>query len=466
MKPFFHFPFSVLRSPFSVLIILTVTCCTHCLAQPGGSPVESRTENAAMLRQTISRPITHLKVLQNSAVNLIYDTANYIDVWYNPKQGNPLDDNFIAIKGMTLVVDDPEGDAVYYVHLKQDELQTVYRDTKAEINYIFDTTATIRTKTKNDSNNNVYNSFITTSNDMGISKALEDAGRELAAAKEELLRSLGQLADTLALVQSLEDTSESFDYSDFFDAPIEVVEETDEKEEAKRKDKLDYKYTQYYFEDRFGAALLWGFNNWGSEWHNGLSSLEGAYNLKTSFSSWQLEFQYAVAMTRHFDLSLGIGYESDIYRFTTPLVSADANGRFQDVITTLPYQNYDDFLQDNQLFASTQLNDWSSRLVTRYIGMPVTLGLRFDDFKISLTALPALALNTRHTGLKHGLKTDGIKYCDNEDISSFITPYKLDLRLEIRYSVFGIFAQVATTSLFSDNSTEVFPFKIGFEIKK
>lgn len=444
---------------------LIFTSIAGCYAQPGSVTAVSRVENASMLRQTISRPITQLKVLHKSAVNLIYDTVNYIDVWYNPKQGNPLDDNFIAIKGMTLVVDDPEGDAVYYVHLKQDELQTVYRDTKAEINYIFDTTATIRTKTKSGSNNNVYYSFITTSNDMGISKALEDAGRELAAAKEELRRSLGQLADTLALVQSLEDTSESFDYSDSFDAPIEVVEETDEKEEAKRKDKLNYKYTQYYFEDRFSAALLWGFNNWGSEWHNGLSSLDGAYNLKTSFSSWQLEFQYAVAMTRHFNLSLGIGYESDIYRFTTPLISVDANGRFQDATTTLPYQNYNDLLQDNQLFATTQLNDWSSKLVTRYICMPVSLGLRFDDFKISFTALPALSLNTRHTGLKHSLKANGIQYKDSQELSQFLTPYKLDLRVEVRYSFFGIFAQVATTSLFKDVNSDIFPVKLGFEIK-
>lgn len=470
MKPLPHFkrkPLSAFRFPLSAFFILTVTCCTHCLAQPGGTPVESRTENAAMLRQTISRPITHLKVLQNSAVNLIYDTANYIDVWYNPNQGNPLDDNFIAIKGMTLVIDDPEGDAVYFVHLKESDLQSVYRDMKAQIEYRFHSDSTVAISETTNAQDVPYEQKTSTS-DLALRKALNEAQRELEKAKSESAETIAAgdiITETVEAVEDFE--TQEFDES----LPIETVI-VDENEDSENDYSSHYYYRygdkelSFSTSDRIGFGILWGFNNWGSEWHNGLSSLDGTYNLKTSFSSWQLEIQYAVAMTRHFDLSLGIGYESDIYRFTTPLVSADANGRFQDVITTLPYQNYDDYLQDNQLFASTQLNDWSSRLVTRYIGMPVTLGLRFDDFKISLTALPALALNTRHTGLKHILKTDGIKYCDNEDISSFITPYKLDLRLEIRYSVFGIFAQVATTSLFSDNGTEVFPFKIGFEIKK
>lgn len=451
---------------FVLIIILAAASCTHCLAQPGGDAVQSRTENAAMLRQTISRPITHLKVLHSSAVNLIYDTANYIDVWYNPKQSNPLDDNFIAIKGMTLVIDDPEGDAVYFVHLKEHDLQSVYRDMEAQIEYRLNADSTFATTAETTDDQDTPTEQKTSTSDLALSKALDEARRELEKAKSasaETIVAGDIITETVEAVEDFE--AQEFDES----LPVEMVvvdEEPGDDYATQHYYRYGDKERSFSTSDRIGFGLLWGFNNWGSEWYNGLSSLDGATELKTSFSSWQLELQYAVVMTRHLNLSLGIGYESDIYRFTTPLVSVDANGRFQDVTSTLPYQNYDDFLQDNQLFASTQLNDWSSRLVTRYIGLPVTLGLRFDEFKISFTALPALALNTRHTGLKHRLKTDGIKYRDNEDISSFITPYKLDLRVEVCYSVFGIFAQVATTSLFSENGNEVFPLKIGFEIKK
>lgn len=451
---------------FVLIIILAAASCTHCLAQPGGAVAQSRTENAAMLRQTISRPITHLKVLHSSAVNLIYDTANYIDVWYNPRQGNPLDDNFIVIKGMTLVIDDPEGDAVYYVHLKEHDLQSVYRDMEAQIEYRFNADSTFATTAETTDDQDTSTEQKTSTSDLALSKALDEARRELEKAKSASAETIVAGDIITETVEAVEDSeAQEFDES----LPIETVvvdEEPGDDYATQHYYRYDDKERSFSTSDRIGFGLLWGFNNWGNEWYNGLSSLDGASELKTSFSSWQLELQYAVVMTRHLNLSLGIGYESDIYRFTTPLVSVDANGRFQDVTSTLPYQNYDDFLQDNQLFASTQLNDWSSRLVTRYIGLPVTLGLRFEEFKISLTALPALALNTRHTGLKHRLKNDSIKYRDNEDISSFITPYKLDLRVEVRYSVFGIFAQVATTSLFSGSGNEVFPLKIGFEIKK
>ena len=444
---------------------MALASCGHLFAQNENTQPKpqtltmTQTENVSVLRQNISRPITSLQVKGKSAVQLFRDTTNYIQVTYNPIESDPINDNFIAIKGMTLTIDDPDGEAFYEVHLKKSELQFVTHDIQATIIY---------------GNNDVPNTDVDTSNftsgNMALQQQIDIAREQLANARKELRKvyspNNSDQTDTSDVIYE-------FDESEFLDAPVEVITEPydgtfngdeyviDDDEPVEIK-----KYRpSYSWEDRTKGAFLWGFNNWGSEWYNGLSKMDGAYNLKTSFSSWQLEAQYALIMTRHFNFSVGLGYESDIYKFSTPLIDIDNYGVFYDRMDVMPTHNYSDYLLNNNEFNGTSLDDWSTRLVTRYISMPITVGVRFNDFKIGLTALPALGINTSHTGLKHEIDEHGLEYQDVHDISKFIQPYKFDLRLDLRYDDFGFFIQTSTASLFTDGCPDAYPIKIGFIIK-
>ena len=114
------------------------------------------------------------------------------------------------------------------------------------------------------------------------------------------------------------------------------------------------------------------------------------------------------------------------------------------------------------------LDDWSTRLVTRYITMPIEFEYRdksiLKSFKLSLGIVPGLSFNSSHTGLKHELEKKGRNYQGVDDVSKFINPYKLDVRLTFKRKWFGFFIQVPTLPLFIDTDTKVYPIKIGFMI--
>lgn len=417
------------------------------------------------VRQNINRSITNFVVEGKSAVKLVYDTTNYIIVNFDRQETNPLEEKWVVVKGMTLLIDDPEGYAVYEVHLKKSELQVIKNSMDNPIlyssaPYIFDESDEPATYSETSGN-------LAARQQLDEARhQLNEARRQLAEAKKNLsqtlLKSHGERIGTYTFIND----SVSDDSSDEL-IPLEPIDDIDNHADVVEM-VIDSGYTKpnyhYDWEDRSGAAFLWGFNNWGSNWYNGLSKMDGAYELRTSFSSWQLELTYAVIMTRHFYLDLGVGYESDIYKFTQPLIDIDQNGFLQDRFATILNSNYNSYTTNNQEFANTHLEDWSSRIVTRYISLPIDFVFRFNnEFKIGFAAIPALAFSSSHTGLKHEMDTKELEYQDVENISKYITPYKLDLRFTLRYEHFGIFAQVATTSLFTDK--DVFPFKIGFIIK-
>lgn len=430
--------------------------------------VVTQNDNSTTMRQDINRPITQFVVKGQSAVKVVYDTTNYITVSFDKSETNPLEEKWVIVKGMTLLIDDPDGYAIYEVHLKKSELQSITNGYKSTIlytyaPYIYSDSETETTLTKFTGN-------------LAAKQKLDEARQQLDQARNELVRAKNNLAKTLRInhnerietnvitdtfyIDSTGDMIELEPITDDFEVVEMIVEDGDTNNVHRT-----YINNYYYdWEDRTGMAFLWGFNNWGSNWYNGLSKMEGAYELRTSFSSWQLELTYAVIMTRHFYLDLGIGYESDIYKFTAPLIDIDNNGILQDRNATIFNSNYNNYIPNNQIFANTNLEDWSSRLVTRYVSLPIDFVFRFNDyFKVGFSAIPALAFSSSHTGLKHEIDTKELEYQDVENISNFITPYKVDLRLTIRFNHLGIFAQVATTSLFKDN--DVYPIKIGFILK-
>lgn len=455
--------------PLALFFALATFSTTNAQQVPTETNAIIQDDNTVSLRQNINRPITKLIVNGQSAVKLVYDTTNYIIVNYESNETNPLENKWVVIKGMTLLIDDQDGYAVYEVHLKKSELQTIQNDYRSTILYDSAPYAGIPTTAST--------TFSETTGNLAAQQQLDEARQQLDKARRELIEAKNNLSKALRKkneerVETTVITTDTFfvDSTDGFiplepiTDDLEIIEMVEEISDTTVINKPRRSKHYYDWEDRSGASFLWGFNNWGSNWYNGLNKMNGAYELHTSFSSWQLEFTYAVIMTRHFYLDLGIGYESDIYKFTAPIVDIDNNGILQDILHASINSNYSNYISNNQLFANIHFEDWSSRLVTRYFSLPIDFVFRFNnDFKIGFAAIPALAFSSSHTGLKHEINTKELEYQDNDNISNYITPYKFDLRLTLRYNHFGIFAQVATTSLFTNK--DVYPIKIGFIIK-
>ena len=435
----------------NIAFVFCIVWCAAVMAQPVSNDLKN-------VQQGINRPITRLMVKQKSNVTVMYDSVNYIEVLYTTQQGNPLNDKFIAVRGMTLIIDDPEGDAVYYVHLKEDELEFVTTDITSKVTYDF---GDVKMSTEGEdaaARRTRGNGAETTTDNLALQQTLDEARKSMEEAKRQLKEwktENGEQHIPLSL-------REKSDAQSALRAPQDLVPPNFGKHTENGEYGMDMK-ENYDWRDRTEVAFLWGFTNWGDSWYNGLSKMDGAYRLRTLLSSYQIEVGFAVLMTPHFNLSLGVNYESDLYQFSTPIVGVDANGVLLNDIETLPNRSYNDFVANNQLFAETSLEDWTSRLLTRYVGLPVTLGLRWDKFRISLTALPALSLNTRHTGLKHNLDAAGMRYENVQDMSNYIAPYKVDLRLEMQYGGIGVFVQTSTASLFN-NGVDVYPIKVGFRI--
>lgn len=196
--------------------------------------------------------------------------------------------------------------------------------------------------------------------------------------------------------------------------------------------------------------FLWGFNNWGGSPFTGLMGMSDAgYSLRTSFSSYQLEGYYNLILTRHFNFGLGLGYESDIYKFSNDYVDYRADAFT--AIDTLAAGGY-----------------YSTRFVTRYVQLPVHIGWRVKEsshegFRIELAAIPALGWCGKHTGLKHEFHQDGTNPQDQRNLTDAVNPFKLDVRLKLKFVGIGVFLQVATMPLFLDG-TKIYPIKLGFFI--
>jgi hypothetical protein len=73
--------------------------------------------------------------------------------------------------------------------------------------------------------------------------------------------------------------------------------------------------------DDFRFDFLWGFHNWGSTPFNGLMRMDGGYALQTTFSSYQLEAVYYPMVSDNWRLGLGLGYGSDVYKFSDDYVA-------------------------------------------------------------------------------------------------------------------------------------------------
>lgn len=201
----------------------------------------------------------------------------------------------------------------------------------------------------------------------------------------------------------------------------------------------------------FHLSFAWAFNNWGDAPFNGLNGMSGTYSLGTTFSSYQLALIYTPLNVKHWVIGIGVGYESDIYRFSGDTYTS-----------VIPTDN-----PDVSTFGYKVLGNgtWSSRLVARYVTLPISFMYKpTKKFGIGLAAIPGLNYTSSNTGLKHKGKSffDNSKMSDVEDVSRVMNPYKLDARLTLAFGNIGVFVQVPTMPVLKNMDREVYPIKFGF----
>ncbi len=355
--------------------------------------------------------ITSIKVLGNSRVVWVHDTEKYIQVsWFASDIEQP-DSYGITINGNELTFNDSWGRFYYELHL----------DSSSDIHVVVD----------------------------GNSRFAYPNGTTHISSKMGNTGISGFVSEIKDLVDELVTT---------YDSVANSGTATD-KTGAAYVNNPRKKCRKYSIADRTNFDFHWAFTNWGDQWYNGLMKMDGPYNLRTSFSSYQLSENYAIVMTEHTKLSIGIGYESDVYKFTDNYVSMDAAGALhtQDQASIDAVSN----------IAGSNLGDWSTRLVTRYVTMPVEFEYRdkgtLRKFRFAVGVIPGLSFSSSHTGLKHELEQRGRNYQDSQDgVGRFINPYKLDVRLTFKRNGLGVFLQVPTLPVFIDTATKVYPIKIGF----
>lgn len=357
--------------------------------------------------------ITSIKVLGNSRVVWVHDTEPYVQVsWFTTDIEQP-EKYGITIEGNELTFEDYLGRFYYELHLDSSTKVHVIVDGNSRFAWPNGKKTEISSRMENTSISGVFS--------------------ELKGLVDELMTTY----DSVASSGNSNKAGEAF-----VNSP-----------RSKRK---------YTFADRTNLDFHWAFNNWGDQPYNGLMKMDGPYNLRTSFSSYQLSENYAVVMTDHFKLNIGIGYESDVYKFTDNYVSMDAS------TGALATQNQAGVDAVSGITGSN-LGDWSSRFVTRYVTLPVEFEYRdksaLRSWRIKLGVVPGLSFNSSHTGLKHELEKRGRNYQDvQEGVSKFVNPYKLDVRFTVKWNWLGFFIQLPTMPVFIDTDTKVYPIKLGFMI--
>lgn len=367
--------------------------------------ISADAQNERTARQSFDpKSISQVKVFGKSNVTWVHDTDTYVQVlWLTYEQ--PSSSYFISMRDNVLNFNDTIGQYIYELHLDSNAKISVSVDNESKFTY--------------------------------------PSGKTIRV-METSSSTLYEIAnDIKGLIDELVETYDSVSRSG---GNVDGSQWTYRNKATKKS---------YSVGDRTSFKFHWAFNNWGDKWYNGLMKLDGPYNLRTSFSSYQLSENYAVVMTQHTKLSIGLGYESDVYKFSDHYVDMDMN---DGSLYTVNQPNFDG--------VNTSLGDWSTRLVTRYVTMPIEFEYRdkgkIGSFRISLGVVPGLSFNSKHTGLRHELEQRGRNATRDNDISKYINPYKLDVRLTFKRKLIGVFVQVPTLPLFIDTGTKVYPIKIGF----
>ena len=216
---------------------------------------------------------------------------------------------------------------------------------------------------------------------------------------------------------------------------------------------------------RFSGNLSFyrGFHNWGDKRLNGLGGMDGAYGLRTTFSSHQIEYMTNLKLSRHWMLGLGVAWESDRYKFRTPYVLATAAGLAEGTAADIAAR--EGFTSG----ALAQPGEWETHLVARYIEVPLRVGYTAGRFgrrlKMGISVIPGFHYNGKHTGLEYRAKVGGTDYARRDrSVDAYLNPFKCDLRFDIKRGLIGLFVQVPMMPVGKGWGVDMFPLKFGLFI--
>lgn len=218
------------------------------------------------------------------------------------------------------------------------------------------------------------------------------------------------------------------------------------------KDKMEEKQNNNEgvdFKMNFGYGCL--------GWTSGVSNIDdlfenpmGVYDLKTtSGSSWTLGFKLVIPMSKRFDFLIGLGYESDIFRFRNNVNLVEINSQKQ-----IGYEN------DPTIEAE-------SKLVARYITLPIFVDWNFyKKLSINVGVIGGLNFNSSSTGFKRDYEI-GVSEIEDRWGAKYnnFKPVKLDAQVGIKFNKVNLYLRHSFTPLFKDvKEMVVYPYSVGITL--
>ncbi|MBQ0016924.1 MAG: hypothetical protein KBT04_08075 [Bacteroidales bacterium] len=214
-------------------------------------------------------------------------------------------------------------------------------------------------------------------------------------------------------------------------------------------------------DSRFSFSFLMGWDGLGETPFEGLRTMPNAYSTRPWLNSWQIEVGYDILRKDNLRVFAGIGYESDVFLFDWPFVDVDyTNYEPATLVGFDYYSTYDDgtyVLEENDYY--------ESRLVTRYITIPIGFDYTFDGgFTCGATIVTGVNYTTSNTGLKYSVNGfDQLNW--RVDMTDYTRPVKCDLRINAGTRNIRFFVQLPLTPLFVNLDRTIYPLKFGFMLK-
>lgn len=394
------------------LILSTLLVMMACCMQAQNTDTVSdnnlmRTTSSSntVLRQSIRVPIHKMVAKGKCGVMVTADTAQYIELLQNPFM---LNDSLIHPEQQSVTIEDgvltirSSVGALYNVHLDMNTtpVETVV-DGESSIKIDYD-------------GSKHYDKSLSVMTKVGklMAPFLEAVGANNVTMNE------------MEMTEYPEDYLEE-----------EYPEEYPEKDAKKGRDLMN-RFWNFDF----------GLHNWGNSIFSGLvGSDDPGYDIRTSLSSYQISWHLSLLTLPCFEMGMGFGYRSDVYKFRQPHVEYVGNA-----FTT-----------------ATPDDGWKTKFTNRSLQLPIHIAFCGANNRFTLYAIPALAYCGRHTGLKHsyqsGSPSGSQAYTDRTNLKSSLNPFQLDFRLEYRHHGLGAFVQMSTQPIFKEGP-KIYPMQVGFTL--
>ncbi len=202
----------------------------------------------------------------------------------------------------------------------------------------------------------------------------------------------------------------------------------------------------------FGLVFDYGILKWtkGGDFDNFTSNPEGAYSLRSG-NSWNLGFRYKYNLNYSWQISTGLGYESNIFRFDNNVMLTDIDGEKRINLETDP------------------AIEAKSKLVARYITIPFFYRYKVihnKNFYIHGGVIAGVNFSNSSTGFKrnYDILNGEVQERWGNKYNNF-KPLKLDLQAGFGWQSINFYVKYALTPLFKDNrEIVVYPFSVGLSL--